>query len=192
MRRAWAVLFMAVLWMPAAAQTESPILGTWVTALKTEITIASCQTGYCGYLTTIVIPEERYQANKEAIDAIGIENLTDYNNPDPALRTRTLLGMPILNLNRQISPGMFEGEIYNPEDGQNYFGRLELIDADTVRLVGCAFLILCQSEDWVRATQEDADQEAPPHSAKVPLPVPEPVPLPTPEPTPASEPLPLL
>lgn len=138
---------------PPPPADSSPIEGTWVTELQSEITIAPCETGLCGILSKIVVPDAHYQASKAEIDAIGIENLTDYKNPDPLLKERTLLGLQIINLNKKISPGMYEGEVYNPEDGNTYFGRVELVDLGTVRLTGCAFVILCQSQNWIRAPE---------------------------------------
>lgn len=134
---------------PAAAQQNDPVLGIWATQEQAEVTVAHCPAGLCGYLSRIVIPEE-HAGSSDKIAEIGIENLKDMNNKDPALRGRPLLGMELLILGKQLSPVAYEGEIYNPEDGNLYYGKLELMDANRIKLTGCALVILCQAQEWYR------------------------------------------
>ncbi len=166
MQRAVAVVVILGLVMPVSAQqigsgageAPSPVVGTWLTDNETEITILPCQEGLCGYLSKIVIPEEIYAQNKSTIDAIGIANLTDDNNPDPALKSRTLLGMQMITLHTHISPIRHEGTLYNPEDGQTYYGKVELADWQTLLLRGCLgwLTFACANEDrvWTRVPEE--------------------------------------
>lgn len=78
----------------------------------------------------------------------------DLHNPDPALRSRPTLGMPILlNMQPTDQPGRWEGQIYNAQDGQTYDGSIELRSADTLHVEGCALGILCGGENWSRARQ---------------------------------------
>ncbi len=141
-----------------SAENLAPVVGTWLTENETEITIAPCEEWLCGYLSKIVIPEDVYALHKESIDAIGIANLTDDNNPDPALKSRTLLGMPMITLKTRISPVRYEGELYNPEDGQIYYGKVELADWETLLLRGCLgwLTFACANEDrvWKRVPDE--------------------------------------
>lgn len=75
----------------------------------------------------------------------------DVHNPDPALRSRPTLGMPIvLNMRPTDEPGRFEGAIYNAKDGQTYDGTIALRSADTLHVEGCALGIFCGGEDWTR------------------------------------------
>ena len=167
MRRAAAFIVLLGLVAPVSAEDLAsgagedlnPVVGTWLTENATEITIAPCQQWLCGYLSKIVIPEDVYAQHKDSIDAIGIANLTDDKNPDPALKSRTLLGLPMITLKTKISPVRYEGELYNPEDGQVYYGKVELSDWQTLLLRGCLgwLTFACANEDrvWTRVPEEE-------------------------------------
>ncbi len=75
----------------------------------------------------------------------------DVNNPNPALRRRPTLGMPILlHMRATDEPGRWEGQIYNAHDGQTYDGSIALRSANTLHVEGCALGIFCGGEDWTR------------------------------------------
>jgi uncharacterized protein (DUF2147 family) len=75
----------------------------------------------------------------------------DANNPNPALRDKPTLGMPVL---LGMSPGeggrVWRGQIYNAQDGRTYDGRISLTGPDTLRVEGCVLGFLCGGEDWTR------------------------------------------
>lgn len=139
----------------AMAQSEfvSPIVGTWVTQQLTEVTIEPCESGFCGYITKIVVPQDILdQYGAEQINALGEENFFDYNNKDPELRDRPILGLELLTLTHQTGPVRYEGTVYNPQDGETYEGFVEVTGPDTVMLNGCVFFNrICQGEEWTRA-----------------------------------------
>jgi uncharacterized protein (DUF2147 family) len=61
----------------------------------------------------------------------------DVNNPDPALRARPLLGLTVLHGLRHTDEDTWEGgEVYNPDDGDNYSTSMELQDDGTLRVRG--------------------------------------------------------
>jgi uncharacterized protein (DUF2147 family) len=74
---------------------------------------------------------------------------TDKNNPDPALRNRPVLGLPIL-LNMQPSEGKWEGEVYNAENGKTYSSNISLVSPDVLAIEGCVLGFLCGGENWTR------------------------------------------
>lgn len=76
---------------------------------------------------------------------------TDSKNPDPNLRTRPTLGMPILLGMAPSSENKWEGEIYNSEDGHTYSANISLADPNTLRVQGCFLGFLCGGENWTRA-----------------------------------------
>lgn len=155
MRRALTALATLALSAPAVAGPVHPIVGVWVTDDQAEVTVAPCDAGYCGYLSRIVIPEDRLaNTGKKAAD-IDITSLTDVNNKDPVLKQRPLLGLEMLTLNTALSANAYEGDIYNPEDGNIYYGKLELVDPYQAKLTGCALVVLCQSQAWFRAPREN-------------------------------------
>ncbi|SMQ62463.1 hypothetical protein SAMN06295905_0670 [Devosia lucknowensis] len=147
----------------AFAQTEtvavppSPVEGVWRTQLLSEITISPCLDGFCGVLSHIVVPEGLLSgAEAEAAAAMTADQFFDHRNEDPALRTRPMLGLQILTLRAGAEPHVFDGEIYNPEDGKTYSGYVEIVGPDVIRLNGCVlFNVVCRGEDWSRVPAED-------------------------------------
>ena len=76
----------------------------------------------------------------------------DDKNPDPAKRTRSVMGMPIiLDMKPSASKeNRWEGQIYNSENGKTYDGSITLESADALRVEGCVLGILCGGETWTR------------------------------------------
>lgn len=139
----------------------SLIAGTWVTEAESEVTIEPCEAGHCGYLSKIVVPGDEYAANKEAIDTMVPEDFRDYLNKDESLRNRPLLGLQLLTLNEKVTPVRYKGEVYNPQDGNTYYGEVAVIDLDTIELTGCGFFnLVCKSEAWTRAPEENSETTA--------------------------------
>ncbi len=79
----------------------------------------------------------------------------DRKNPDPNLRTRPTLGMPILLGMKPGQDNRWEGEIYNSEDGHTYSANISLADPNTLRVQGCFLGFLCGGENWSRADTLD-------------------------------------
>jgi uncharacterized protein (DUF2147 family) len=78
----------------------------------------------------------------------------DINNPNPGLRQRPTLGMPILlHMRPSDEAGKWDGEVYNSEDGRTYDASIALRSADTLHIEGCALGIFCGGENWTRVTQ---------------------------------------
>lgn len=141
---------------PAAAQTAAGpadvIEGVWLTDSQSEMTISRCLEGFCGYISKIVITDEIVAKYGNDVAAIGT-NFTDYNNKNPALRNRPIQGLQILTLRQSRNRYVYEGEIYNPEDGNVYAGAVEVVSADSIKLKGCVLYVLCQEQLWTRVPQ---------------------------------------
>jgi len=77
---------------------------------------------------------------------------TDDRNPDPALRSRKLLGLRILHGFRHDAEGRWTGgRIYDPNSGKTYRGTITVIDADTLDLRGYVGISLFgRTETWRR------------------------------------------
>lgn len=134
---------------------SAPIEGTWQTQQGTEITIEPCDGGYCGRLTWIVIPKENSTECLKDKTVFGTL-MMDYSNPDKALQTRPIVGLEMMKLQATADPGMFNGQIYNLQDGKTYDGQIQVIDGDTLRLGnGCAFNVCVVSQDWPRVPVRD-------------------------------------
>ncbi len=116
----------------ASAAAQTPI-GEWLVEDGTaHIRIASCGNALWG-----VISWTKGEPGK------------DENNPDPAKRTRSVMGMPIL-INMKPSGKHWEGEVYNAENGKTYDSNISLTSADVLRIEGCVLGFLCGGENWTR------------------------------------------
>lgn len=166
--RGFAALGMAALvCLPALAQDiplapPDPVEGVWQTQLLSEITIVACEAGFCGSLSKIIVPTQGLTAEEiAAAQAMPVESFTDQRNKDPALRDRPMQGLQILTLRYGSKPNIYDGEIYNPQDGETYAGYVEMLSPDQLRLNGCVlYNIICRGEDWVRVIPEPSETPA--------------------------------
>jgi uncharacterized protein (DUF2147 family) len=118
--------------------------GEWLVAKKVaSIRIADCG----GQLWGAVASETRP----------GI----DSKNPDPNLRTRPTLGMPVLLGMTRTKVNEWDGQIYNAEDGHTYSANISLANPNVLRVQGCFLGFLCGGEDWTRVEQPPAPPAGP-------------------------------
>lgn len=117
----------------AKASPTSPV-GEWrVEDGKSQIRIEECGANLCGYVSVAKKPNEK-----------------DRNNPNPSLRGRSVVGMPIL-LDMKPSGNRWNGRIYNAQDGRTYTGIISLKNGNTLRVQGCAFGgMICGNQNWSR------------------------------------------
>jgi uncharacterized protein (DUF2147 family) len=78
------------------------------------------------------------------------EDPGDVNNPDPALRSRPLVGVRMIY--DMVADGdRFRGKLYNYTNGKTYSGTLE-VAGDTLELSGCVLGgMFCRSQTWTRS-----------------------------------------
>jgi hypothetical protein len=88
----------------------------------------------------------------------------DDKNPDPRLRNRPTLGMPILLGMTRSKPNQWDGQIYNSEDGRTYSANISLADPATLKVQGCVLGFLCGGENWTRVAAPEAPPQASPPS----------------------------
>lgn len=107
-----------------APQSPTPV-GVWLhDNRRIEIEIAPCGDRLCGKLVWFRRPN----------DAQGLP-LVDFKNADPALRTRPLLGLTILQGLRRTGDNTWEdGNVYDPDDGENYTASMSINADGTLRL----------------------------------------------------------
>lgn len=68
---------------------------------------------------------------------------------DPA--RRETIGKVIVSGGQQTADNVWEGDLFNTEDGSTYSGHLTLQNASTLRLQGCALAsVVCKGETWTR------------------------------------------
>lgn len=145
----------------ATVAPQAIIEGTWKTQKASEITIAPCEGGFCGRITKIVVPQEYVAKYGDQLDQLDGKYF-DYNNKDPALRNRPIQDLQILQVHAGNNPWVFDGEVYNPEDGNMYSGYIQVIDPDRIKLNGCVlYNLICLGEEWVRTIPPPAEAPVP-------------------------------
>ena len=122
---------------PAAA--AEPINGRWITEDRDAVVlIRGCGNSTCGTIHRFLItpPDGADQR--------------DIYNPDPNLRTRRLLGAPILTSFREDGD-LWRGQIYDPNSGKTYRSVIRRTGPNTIEVKGCIGPF-CQTQVWRRAT----------------------------------------
>ncbi len=123
-------------------RTESDrILGEWTTAEgKAKVLITRCDSLYCG---KIVWLRDSLKNGSPVVDS---------KNTDPKLRDTPVLGMTILRGFQYDGDGEYGGgKVYDPESGDTYSGRLQLVDAKRLELRGYVLIPLFgRTETWIR------------------------------------------
>ena len=116
-------------------------MGNWTTPTGSVVQVYPCATTVC--LRILVVEKS----------APGTQ---DENNPDPALRSRSLCGLQIGSGFQPKAEGQSadNGQIYDPKSGKTYSGSLALNGADRLKLRGYVGVKLFgRTEEWTRTTQ---------------------------------------
>src|SRR5215831_14499252 len=85
----------------------------------------------------------------------------DSYNPDPAERNHPTLGVHILRAMKPARPGLWQGEVYNPENGKTYDSKISLAAPDVLKIEGCVLGFLCGGENWTRINAPPQPQRPP-------------------------------
>jgi uncharacterized protein (DUF2147 family) len=138
-----AASLMAIIGPGIAAGSADPS-GTWLTEdARARIRVERCGPALeqiCGYVVWM----------KDPVDAKG-QPLRDQQNPDPAKRSRPLLGHQLIMGLTQSSDGRFNGQIYNAENGGSYEISLWREAADRLKVKGCMLSVFCATQDWTQS-----------------------------------------
>lgn len=127
--------------LPANAQNGSEATGTWQTqAGDAKVRVSKCGAGICGVVVWL----------KEPIDSATGKPQVDDKNPNPALKTRPMIGLPLFSGMQPSGPGKWSGQIYNADDGGTYASNVSATGPDTLKVEGCVGA-LCGGENWTRA-----------------------------------------
>lgn len=116
---------------------ETNIVGTWINqAGDGQIEISLHQEKYIGIIVGGANDQER----------------KDINNPDLALRDRSLLGIQIVgDLTYRDNDRWAGGWIYDPNNGKTYKCKAKLIDVNTLEIRGYVGLsIFGRTETWTK------------------------------------------
>ena len=130
----------------AGATERAPVAPAglwWAEGGAAQVEISACGEALCGRVVWLRAP---FDPNGCAV--------RDDQNPDPELRIRPLVGLPILRGLRPSpsEPGVWSGgEIYDPTLGRTFRARLELLDRGRLALRGyVGFELLGRTTTWIR------------------------------------------
>jgi uncharacterized protein (DUF2147 family) len=124
--------------LSAGAASADP-RGIWMAQDGAHVRVTPCGSALCAVIAT----------PKSAIDPETGGPWTDKHNHDPALRGRSLVGVPVLYGLRPEGPGRWSGELYNVDNGNVYAGHLLELGPTTIRVEGCAIGI-CGGQNMTR------------------------------------------
>jgi uncharacterized protein (DUF2147 family) len=127
--------FALALLMPVGA-SAAEATGEWlIEDGDARVRISRCGSELCGTVAWI----------KEGSATV------DVNNPDPAKRSRPLLGSEVLLGLKPSGEGQWTGSLYDAQDGRTYTGKLDIVDERHVKVSGCVLGgLFCQTQTWTR------------------------------------------
>lgn len=144
-RRLLLLLCLASAFLAAAAGAQDP-KGVWITDKGgAKIEISQCGDKLCGEIVWLREPNEDSGEPKK-----------DDENPDPELRDRPLLGLPILS-GFPIEPnskGLYtDGTIYDAEKGKTYKCQMSFKSEDELKIRGyLGISLLGRTTVWTRSS----------------------------------------
>jgi uncharacterized protein (DUF2147 family) len=123
-----------------AAFAADPVEGDWLTQSgSAKVRVAPCAgkaDRMCGVIVWLRDP-----ANAKAHDD---------HNPDPAQRTRAIMGLRMLWGFQPAASGRWTGgKIYDPNSGKTYDSKISVNPDGTLEVDGC-IMVLCQAQTWRR------------------------------------------
>ena len=83
----------------------------------------------------------------------------DDKNPNPALKTRPMIGLPLFSGMQAVGPNKWSGQIYNADDGGTYASSVSVAGTDTLKVEGCVGA-LCGFTCWPRWRKNSAIESA--------------------------------
>lgn len=120
-----------------ASAQQGTVMGTWLTASGVaQVRIGPCPEAasgpLCGFIVGLINPKGPDG------QVVAPDVATDYRNENPTLRSRKVIGMPLIwGFKKTADPNTFEdGKIYNGENGKTYNANISLQPDGKLRLRG--------------------------------------------------------
>jgi uncharacterized protein (DUF2147 family) len=135
------ILVVGSLMLCCAAAAAADPRGVWLVEDQTgQIEIENCAGALWGILVWERMPGH------------------DTENPDPSLRGRPTLGIPILlgmrpapEPHAEAPPAIWRGQIYNSRNGKTYEASIKPVGPDVLHLEGCVLGgLFCGGQSWTR------------------------------------------
>ncbi|MBU1254126.1 DUF2147 domain-containing protein [Qipengyuania sp. DY56-A-20] len=122
--------------VPALA--AAPIAGNWITEEKDAVVaVGRCGQSLCGKISRFLKPPPEGAGQR------------DVNNPDPAKRSRRILGLPVLTSFSEDGD-VWRGRIYDPKSGKDYRSVVRRLSSGKLEVKGCLGPF-CQTQVWTKA-----------------------------------------
>jgi uncharacterized protein (DUF2147 family) len=137
----------------ALAFEGDDVIGVWNTSDNDgQIEIFRCGDKYCGRIVST--REPCYPPDDDR--GMGGQPRIDRNNPDPALRTRPILGLTIMEAFTFCGENQWKGgKIYDPGSGNTYKCKMSLSSLDRLKVRGFIGISLFgRTSVWTRKTDE--------------------------------------
>jgi uncharacterized protein (DUF2147 family) len=129
----------ATLALIAPAAHAGTAMGDWLTPKGgAKVHVASCGDKICGTITWL----------KNATDKATGKPQTDTKNPDPALRSRPVVGLQFLRGFHPDGDNRWSGgSIYDPGSGKTYDSKMTLGPDGLLKVAGCV-AVFCVTQIW--------------------------------------------
>ena len=137
------IIAIAAAWLtapPVRAQGAAEPTGVWLTQSgDARVKVSKCGGGICGTIVGL----------KDPIDPATGKPQVDDKNPNPTLKKRPMIGLPLFSGMQPSGPNKWSGQIYNADDGSSYANSVSVAGPDTLKVEGCVGA-LCGGENWTR------------------------------------------
>jgi uncharacterized protein (DUF2147 family) len=117
----------------AGAAWAADVAGLWRAPDGREVRIERCGESVCGH--TAASPQ--LTADPASLDV---------KNKNPALRTRPLKGLLVMQGFQAAGDGWVGGSLYDPKSGLTYKGSLDPVGPDRLKVTGCIMLPMCGTQ----------------------------------------------
>lgn len=133
------IAILVLLFSPSISPAlASPASGLWRTPEDDgTVEIYDCGSKLCGK----VVGSSELAANPD---------LKDVNNENASLRQRPIKGLNVVSGFAGGPKSWSGGQLYRPKNGRSYSGELDLVDNSTLKVRGCLFMGLCETQTWQR------------------------------------------
>ena len=135
-----AAVALTLLSLPLATPALAGPDGTWAMSDgKVTVKVDQCGGNLCAHIIAL----------KEPISKIDGKPKVDRENPDPDKRQRPLIGLSILIGMKPAGQDLWQGAIYNPDDGKTYSATVKS-SGKTMKVKGCVAAVFCKTNTFVR------------------------------------------
>lgn len=126
----------------SSAQSLSP-LGVWTDGeKKATFEIYQCGNKLCGKILSLTQPNDPKTGKPK----------TDAQNPDPKLRSRSLVGIVFMQGFEYDDENKWDdGKIYKPQNGKTYSCYIKMLKPNVLEVKGyIGFSLIGESQTWTR------------------------------------------